>query len=70
MCIKGDLMALISGEDKGRYIKKGPSTRRILEESLLHNYSVSPYVRYLKFKHIMSKKKVVYKPNIIISKNT
>ena len=57
MCIKGDIMAIIEGLDRAKYIKKGPSTRRILDESLLHNYSIRPYVNYLQFKHKMRKKR-------------
>jgi hypothetical protein len=67
MCIKGDLMAVIEGRDKAKYIRPGPSTRRILDESLLHNYSIKPYVKYLQFKHKMSKKRLLKEPLPITS---
>jgi hypothetical protein len=52
-------MAIIEGLDRAKYIKQGPSTRRILDESLLHNYSIRPYVNYLQFKHKMRKKRLL-----------
>jgi hypothetical protein len=69
MCIKGDIMAMIEGHEKAKYIKQGPSTRRILEESILNNYSIRPYVKYLQFKHQMKKKRLPKYPDVIISKN-
>jgi hypothetical protein len=67
MCIKGDITAIIEGHDRAKYIKQGPSTRRILDESLLHNYSIKPYVKYLQFKHKVKKKRSLNKPLPIIS---
>jgi hypothetical protein len=67
MCIKGDIMAVIEGQDRAKYIKPGPSTRRILDESLLHNYSIRPYVKYLRFKHMMRKKRLLKEPIPITS---
>ena len=69
MCIKGDIMAVIEGRDKAKYIKQGPSTRRILEENLLNNYSVKPYVTYLQLKYKMKKKNLFKKPVPIIPEN-
>jgi hypothetical protein len=70
MCIKGDIMAMIEGHEKAKYIKQAPSTRRILEESIINNYSIRPYVKYLQFKHQMKKKRLLLKnPDLIISKN-
>ena len=69
MCIKGDIMAVIEGRDKAKYIKQGPSTRRILEENLLNNYSVKPYVTYLQLKYKMKKKNLFKKPLPIIPEN-
>ena len=62
MCIKGDIMAMIEGRDRAKYIKQGPSTRRILEESLLNNHSIKPYVAYLQFRYTMKKKNLFKKP--------
>lgn len=69
MCIKGDIMAMIEGRDKAKYIKQGPSTRRILEESILNNFSIRPYAKYLQFKHQMKKKRLLKNPDLIISEN-
>jgi hypothetical protein len=69
MCIKGDIMAVIEGRDRAKYIKQGPSTRRILEENLLNNYSVKPYVTYLQLKYKMKKKSLFKKPLPIIPEN-
>jgi hypothetical protein len=69
MCIKGDIMAVIEGRDRAKYIKQGPSTRRILEENLLNNYSVKPYVTYLQLKYKMKKKNLFKKPVPIIPEN-
>ncbi len=69
MCIKGDIMAVIEGRDRAKYIKQGPSTRRILEENLLNNYSVKPYVTYLQLKYKMKKKNLFKKPLPIIPEN-
>ena len=69
MCIKGDIMAVIEGRDRAKYIKQGPSTRRILEENLLNNYSVKPYVTYLQLKYKMKKKNLFKKPVSIIPEN-
>jgi hypothetical protein len=69
MCIKGDIMAIIEGRDRAKYIKQGPSTRRILEENLLNNYSVKPYVTYLQLKYKMKKKNLFKKPVPIIPEN-
>jgi hypothetical protein len=69
MCIKGDIMAMIEGHEKAKYTKQGPSTRRILEESLLNNYSVRPYVKYLQLKHQMKKKSLMQTPDLVISEN-
>ena len=66
MCIKGDIMAVIEGRDRAKYIKQGPSTRRILEENLLNNYSIKPYVTYLQLKYKMKKKNLFKKPVPII----
>ena len=66
MCIKGDIMALIEGRDRAKYIKQGPSTRRILEENLLNNYSIKPYVTYLQLRYKMKKKNLFKKPVPII----
>jgi len=68
MCIKGDIMAIIEGRDRAKYIKQGPSTRRILDENLLNNYSVKPYVTYLQLRYKMKKKNLFKKPVPIISK--
>ena len=67
MCIKGDIMAVIEGRDRAKYIKQGPSTRRILEENLLNNYSIKPYVTYLQLKYKMKKKNLFKKPVPIIA---
>ena len=69
MCIKGDIMAMLEGHEKAKYIKRAPSTRRILEESIFNNYSLRPYVKYLEFKHQMKKKKLLKNPELIISEN-
>jgi hypothetical protein len=69
MCIKGDIMAVIEGRDRAKYIKPGPSTRRILDENLLHNYSIKPYVKYLQFRHKMRKRRLLKEPVSIISEN-
>ena len=69
MCIKGDIMAMLEGHEKAKYIKQAPSTRRILEESIFNNYSIRPYVKYLQFKHHMKKKKLLKNPDLIISEN-
>ena len=66
MCIKGDIMAIIEGRDRAKYIKQGPSTRRILDENLLNNYSVKPYVTYLQLRYKMKKKNLFNKPVPII----
>ena len=66
MCIKGDMMALIEGRDRAKYIKQGPSTRRVLEENLLNNYSIKPYVTYLQLRYKMKKKNLFKKPVPII----
>ena len=66
MCIKGDIMAVIEGRDRAKYIKQGPSTRRILEENLLNNYSIKPYVTYLQLRYKMKKKNLFKKPVPII----
>ena len=66
MCIKGDIMAIIEGRDRAKYIKQGPSTRRILDENLLNNYSVKPYVTYLQLRYKMKKKNLFKKPVPII----
>ena len=66
MCIKGDIMAIIEGRDRAKYIKRGPSTRRILDENLLNNYSIKPYVTYLQLKYKMKKKNLFKKPVPII----
>jgi hypothetical protein len=66
MCIKGDILAVIEGRDRAKYIKQGPSTRRILEENLLNNYSIKPYVTYLQLKYKMKKKNLFKKPVPII----
>ena len=66
MCIKGDIMAVIEGRDRAKFIKQGPSTRRILEENLLNNYSIKPYVTYLQLKYKMKKKNLFKKPVPII----
>ncbi|HKG30987.1 MAG TPA: hypothetical protein VKA91_06920 [Nitrososphaeraceae archaeon] len=62
-------MAVIEGRDRAKYIKQGPSTRRILEENLLNNYSVKPYVTYLQLKYKMKKKNLFKKPVPIIPEN-
>ena len=67
MCIKGDIMAVIEGRDRAKHIKQGPSTRRILEETLLNNYSIKPYVTYLQLKYKMKKKNLFKKPVPIIA---
>ena len=59
-------MAVIEGRDRAKYIKQGPSTRRILEENLLNNYSIKPYVTYLQLKYKMKKKNLFKKPVPII----
>jgi hypothetical protein len=69
MCIKGDILAIIEGNDKAKYIRQGPSTRRILDESLFHNYCLKHYVNYLQFKHKMKKKRLLKKPELIISES-
>jgi hypothetical protein len=61
-------MAIIEGRDRAKYIKQGPSTRRILDENLLNNYSVKPYVTYLQLRYKMKKKNLFKKPVPIISK--
>jgi hypothetical protein len=66
MCIKGDIMAVIEGRDRAKYIKQGPSTRRILDENLLNNYSIKPYVTYLQLKYKMKKRNMFKKPVAII----
>ena len=59
-------MAIIEGRDRAKYIKQGPSTRRILDENLLNNYSVKPYVTYLQLRYKMKKKNLFKKPVPII----
>ena len=59
-------MAVIEGRDRAKYIKQGPSTRRILEENLLNNYSIKPYVTYLQLRYKMKKKNLFKKPVPII----
>jgi hypothetical protein len=66
MCIKGDIMAVIEGRDRAKFIKQGPSTRRILDENLLNNYSIKPYVTYLQLKYKMKKRNMFKKPVPII----
>ena len=55
-------MAVIEGRDRAKYIKQGPSTQRILEENLLNNYSIKPYVTYLQLKYKMKKRNLFKKP--------
>ena len=59
-------MAVIEGRDRAKYIKQGPSARRILEENLLNNYSIKPYVTYLQLRYKMKKKNLFKKPVPII----
>jgi hypothetical protein len=59
-------MAIIEGRDRAKYIKQGPSTRRILDENLLNNYSVKPYVTYLQLRYKMKKKNLFKEPVPII----